>query len=299
MYELITKLTYDKSDIFLKNIFEVEFRSFAIKSQIKNTSNYVIICPTILNDYDNLKQISTNYATFCKVNKKMQFLNRNYGSRSNFNDKIIILNDIWKQHDIYNPLFYSERINQIGDPCLETSLLFTIFVPNLNGAKPVGDIWLSHIELCNIEFYKGSVERTTMIDYKFQSNGIGQTAVKTLYKLVINKWVNKQITFINSSNKIEKSDMLFNGVYSFVDYRNFKSLGNNIKSENTVIGISEKEPNMIIFRAINKNYQTPKILANIDMHKLKLIVEKLINNSDKNEYENAIILFCEINSNRN
>lgn len=286
--EIITIETYDRSDNFMKNIFNVQKRAFAIKSQIKNTSNYVVICPTTLDDYDRLKQISNEYITYCKVNKKQQFLSRSYTTRSNFNDKIEILNNIQSSHNVLNPLCYQERINQIGDPCFETSLLFTIFVPNLNGKNAVGDIWLSHAELCNIALYKGAVERSTMIDFRYQSKGIGQTAVKALYGLVINEWYGKNITLINSSNTTEKSDVLFTGVYSFVDYRNFKSLGNNIKSGNNVMGICPTEKNMIIFRAINSNSLMFNLLLEIEcVSKLENLVKSLIdiNNS---EYKNAL-----------
>jgi hypothetical protein len=234
-----------------------------------------------------LRQISIDYGIWCKINKKQQFLNRSY-CRSNFNDKLTILNKIWQSHNILNPLCYQERINQIGDPCFETSLLFTIFVPKLNGHKAVGDIWLSHVELCDIELYKGAVERSTMIDYKFQSKGIGQTAVKALYRLVIGEWSNKLITLINSNNELEQSICMFTGVYSFVDYRNFRSLGNNIKSDNYIMGVSKIEQNMIIFRAINKNCFQFNLLLDIEVGNLKQIVNGLINVHTYSEYYNAI-----------
>lgn len=284
--KIITNLTYEKSNDFMKNIFEVQKRPFIIKSQIKNTSNYVIICPTHIDDYDRLRQITTEYGTYCKVNKKQQFLSRCYNSRSGFNDKLAILNKLWESHEITNPLCYQERINQIGDPCFETSLLFTIFVPTLNGTKAVGDIWLSHVELCNIHLYKGAVERSTMIDFKFQSKGIGQTAVKALYKLVIDEWHGKNITLIDAIGKKEQSNVQFTGVYSFVDYRNYKSLGNNIKSNNNVMGINK---NMIIFRAINHNALMYNLLLGIEgIEDIKNIVSSLINVENTQEYSKAL-----------
>lgn len=287
--EIITSLFYDKTNDFMKNIFEVQKRSFVIKAQIKNTSNYVVVCPTHVDDYDRLRQITSDYGTYCKVNKKRQFLSRCYNSRFGFNDKLEILNKLWNSHDITQPLCYRERINQTGDPCFETSLLFTIFVPNLNGNKAVGDIWLSHAELCDIHLYKGAVERSTMVDFKFQSKGIGQTAVKAVYKLVLGEWHGKNIMLINSDNTMEQSNVMFTGVYSFVDYRNYKSLGNNIKSGNTVIGISPTDKKMIIFRAINHNSLMYNLLLNIEgIDKLKDITMNLINVENTQTYMNTI-----------
>jgi hypothetical protein len=271
--EIITRMTYDKSDDFMKNLFEVQNRSFAIKKQIKNTKNYIILCPTIADDYDNLRQITVDYIKYCNVNRKQVFLSRCYSSRSSFHDKIKILNEIWNSHDISTPLCYREKPNQVGDPCFETSLLFTIFAPNLTTNKIVGDIWLSHVELCDIELYKGAVERSTMIDYKYQSKGIGQTAIKALYGLIIEKWCGKTVTLINF-NKKEMSNTIFTGVFSCVDYRNYKSLGNNIKSGNNIIGICEIDKNMIMFRA------SKDTLIYTLTSELKTIVMLLININD-------------------
>ena len=91
----------------------------------------------------------------------------------------------------------------------------------------LGDIWLSHFEDLDVVCLKGTSERSTMVGLHYQSTGIGQAAVGIFNTCLVPNWI------------------------AYVEPANFKSIGNNFRSHNFLVGainMGEEKP-MLMFRA--------------------------------------------------
>lgn len=223
-------------------------------------NNVVAITPMSFSDYDNLIQIRDEYVESATKTGSV-FLERQYGTRAEFSAKLELLNRVWEElEDTSKPVLYTQPINMFTDswnepdPHFNSSVPFTIFYGHKLGSstyvKAVGDVWLSHYDDSDLLCLYGTTERSTMIDLNFQGLNIGPTAVRGLYSQLIHPWTNKKVMLIDYENQTYQSGKeIFDGVISYVDPKNYKSIGQNIRSGNIIFGISDD--GMLMFRAIN------------------------------------------------
>ena len=240
----------------LSNLFSVQQRPFVIISEHihhdRDQNHLVISVPVVPADYFELNAIKQRYLENCSKDGIQVFLERKYGTQESFEKKLNQLNEILCSHDINLPILYSvpESIvngTETEDPHFDSSLVFStlLYDKSTKEIKVVGDLWLSFM------FSSFITERSTMIDVNYQSQGIGQISVKNVYELVLGRWVGKPITLINYEKKtLSQKPNLFDGVISYVDYGNFKSLGNNLKSGNVVLEIGYD--GMVVFRGLGE-----------------------------------------------
>ena len=248
----------------------------ACTHETKNTANtadnIIVISPMSEEDYEPLTEIRNEYTTKQTSNGKPIFLYRNYGTRDEFIQKIFHLKEEWgKLNSLEVPLFYSMPVNMFDetwnepDPHFKSSVPFTVMYvsSNVRGeprVQVIGDIWFGYIDQENHLCTYGTTERSTMIASDFQGNGIGQQAVIATYYLLLEKWSGKKVHIINyETNESYSSSDIFDGVLSYVDFTNYQSIGNNIKSGNILIGINDSS--MLMFRATNPESCTIKQIA--------------------------------------
>lgn len=225
---------------------------------------HLILTPTHPDDYDRLVEINMAYLE--SVEKEggdgYAFLTRKYGTREKFSRKIDHL------YQMYNslpnplmPLFYElpDGIYDDGDgePHFPSSVTYTILgaMSDLS-TEVLGDIWLANIDESDVVCYKGTSERSTMVDTQYQSMRVGQTAVGLFNSCLVPNWKKQNVYVINegSLQPAEKADLQFDGIVAYVEPSNFKSIGNNFRSGSFCIGAidlgsEEKSKPMLLFRA--------------------------------------------------
>ncbi|MCE2715768.1 MAG: hypothetical protein ACK4V2_01555 [Pseudomonadota bacterium] len=225
---------------------------------------HLILTPTHPDDYDRLVEINTAYLE--SVEKEggdgYAFLTRKYGTREKFSRKI---NHLYQMYNFLPnplmPLFYElpDGIYDDGDgePHFPSSVTYTILgAMSDRSTEVLGDIWLANIDESDVVCYKGTSERSTMVDKRFQSMRVGQTAVGLFNSCLVPRWKKQNVHVINEGSElpVEKTDLQFDGIIAYVEPSNFKSIGNNFRSGSFCIGAidlgSEKRSKpMLLFRA--------------------------------------------------
>jgi hypothetical protein len=291
---IIIKEDYVLSDDKLLNqLFTVEKRPFVIINQHFHhgieKGNFVVVAPTIAPDFERLVEINANYLNSCQESHQKVFLERKYGNKEEFEKKLEKLNERLSINNLLKPILYSipDEIveNEIdGDePHFESSLIFTtlLYSPAQQTLTAVGDIWLSFMTPSDY-----LTERSTMIDVAYQSRGIGQTAVKNLYELVVDRWMGEKIHLIDyKTMEVRRTEHCFQGVISYVDHENYKSIGNNVKSGNTLLEIGFKE--MLVFRGVPKSISLSMLSFPWYYSDLEAIVEGLVDPGKDSQYQLA------------
>lgn len=177
------------------------------------------------------------------------------------------------------------------DPHFNSSVPFTVFYgyeqdEQIN-VKVVGDVWLSHYDDSDVLCLYGATERSAMVASNFQGLNICPTAVRGLYSQLIQPWTNQNVTLIHYESQAHRlGKEIFDGVISYVDPKNYKSIGQNIRSGNIIFGINND--GMLMFRAVNPHSCTMNnILASLynqehilDYEKMKTILNQLYPNEN-------------------
>ena len=187
------------------------------------------------------------------------FLERDYGGEDTVGSLELILSSYTKLLETApleeSPLLfpYSEYdIALYKTPIELGNIPFTIMLVGISEGKItekhiVGDVWLGPLYEDEKVCFKGTTERTTFVGPSYQSVGVGQIAVSSLYESLVEKWIGHRVKFINYSGYSE-SHYLYDGVVSYVDVKNIQSIGNNHKSGNILIGMDK---GMLIYRKPN------------------------------------------------
>lgn len=232
---------------------------------------HVILAPTHPSDYEALVKINTEYQASITGRGRgaESFLKRNYGTFAEFRIKLDRLYKMYRAfvNDPFQPLFYQEPLDPPeDDPDFMSSIPFSILgiVNKPGGEKAVevlGDIWLAHFEELDIVCIGGTSERSTMVGLRHQSTGIGQTAVGAFNKYLVQNWLGKKAFLIRPELEVPQlSTLFFDGIIAYVEPSNFKSIGNNFRSSNFLIGAINHDKPMLMFRAPSR-ICTPEHLA--------------------------------------
>ena len=219
--------------------------------------SHVVLTPTHSSDYTKLVENNTAYQE--SITEGIEpFLSRNYGTATEFSNKISHLYAMYRTigEDYLQPLFYKEPKEADYDPDFWSSISFSILgVVNTLGTQRLevlGDIWLSHFEDLDVVCLKGTSERSTMVGLHYQSTGIGQAAVGIFNTCLVPNWMGKPARLIEPDSEVPSFSMhCFDGIIAYVEPANFKSIGNNFRSHNFLVGainMGEEKP-MLMFRA--------------------------------------------------
>ncbi len=242
-----------------------------VVEDVHNEITHVILAPTHPSDYEALVKINTDYqASIAELGRGAEsFLNRNYGTFTAFRAKLDHLYKMYRafDNDPLQPLFYQEPAEPPeDDPDFMSSIPFSILgIVNKPGNEKdievLGDIWLANFEELDIVCIGGTSERSTMVGLRHQSTGIGQTAVGAFNKYLVQNWLGKKAHLISPEVKVpEISKLSFDGIIAYVEPSNFKSIGNNFRSSNFLIGAINHGKPMLMFRAPSR-ICTPEHLA--------------------------------------
>ena len=195
---------------------------------------HIILTPTHPSDYSALSKIFSKYRRKTESDHEKLFLVRDYGDSSDFTNKINKLYEFYnKLNDPLDPIFYKGNYSED----FNSSINFTIFGVFDNAEIIIGDIWLSTVDVTDVVCLMGTCERSTIVDPFFQSMGIGQAAVSMFNEILLENWQSKNITFINESTEnLTPSSIAFDGITAYVAPENYKSIGNNFRSGNFLVG---------------------------------------------------------------
>ncbi len=256
-------------------------------------NNIVAIAPMSDLDYDALNVIRDEYVASISAGSEV-FLERQYGTRDQFMEKLDFLNRAWENAgNVNRPILYTQPKDMFtdvweeSDPHFGSSVPFTIFYASQKSdvirTQIVGDVWFSHFDNSDLLCLYGTTERSTMIALKHQGKNIGPTAVKGIYSQLVHPWTNQNVQLIDFDAKTLREDSreIFDGVISYVDPRNFLSIGQNIRSGNIIFGINDE--GMLMFRAVNPLSCTMlNILGSlrkngriVEYEKIKILLNKL------------------------
>jgi hypothetical protein len=262
---LITASTIDNNLLgapkhLVEELVLTQRRPFVIICPFQRSAgmSHVILTPTHSSDYRSLVDINAAYHASIEEDEE-PFLSRNYGTQAEFDSKITHLHNMYRTlgEDYLQPLFYKEPKEEAeDDPDFKSSMTFSILgIVNESGRERlnvVGDVWLSHFEDLDVVCLKGTSERSTMVGLQYQSTGIGQAAVGLFNTFLVPNWMGKEVRLIEPDSEVPStSEHCFDGILAYVEPANFKSIGNNFRSRNFLVGainMGGTKP-MLIFRA--------------------------------------------------